>query len=54
MPLHHDIDSAEVLVGVSPQTRTAPTAAVHGRKDQVLAPATAQALAHLTWLPMEL
>jgi transcriptional regulator with XRE-family HTH domain len=40
------IDPAEVL-GVSPQIRSAPSAAVHCRKDQVLAPATAQALAHL-------
>lgn len=40
------IDPAEVL-GVSPQSRSAPRAAVHCRKDQVLAPATAQALAHL-------
>jgi len=40
------IDPAEVL-GVSHQRRTAPSAAVHCRKDQVLAPATAQALAHL-------
>jgi len=40
------IDPAEVL-GVSPQSRNAPTAAVHCRKDQVLAPATAQALAQL-------
>ncbi len=40
------IDPAEVL-GVTPQIRTAPTAAVHCRKDQVLAPATAQALAQL-------
>jgi len=40
------IDPAEVL-GVSPQSRTVPTAAVHCRKDQVLAPATARALAHL-------
>lgn len=40
------IDPAEVL-GVTPQLRTTPTAAVHCRKDQVLAPATAQALAQL-------
>jgi transcriptional regulator with XRE-family HTH domain len=40
------IDPAEVL-GVIPQSRNSPTAAVHCRKDQVLAPATAQALAHL-------
>ena len=40
------IDPAEVL-GVIPQTRSAPAAAVHCRKDQVLAPATAQALAQM-------
>ena len=40
------IDPAEIL-GVNPQSRTAATAAVHCRKDQALAPATAEALAHL-------
>lgn len=40
------IDPAEVL-GVATQSRTIPRAGVHCRKDQVLAPATAQALAQL-------
>jgi transcriptional regulator with XRE-family HTH domain len=40
------IDPAEVL-GVTTQNRAVPRAAVHCRKDQVLAPATAQALAQL-------
>jgi len=40
------IEPAEVL-GVVSDSRTTPTAGVHCRKDQALAPATAQALAHL-------